>query len=147
MIESFYGDKYEKLGSSFTYPSKIVLDMILKDYQDLKGLRILEEFSNVVKADNFCDGKDRVDLSLQAVRALSLVSLGDPSKVKVLSSLLLLGAGKERSSGSNSNKKEVILNTLEEVVQKKSAYRLAVMKMRTTEEHIIRDIILNQDLI
>jgi len=113
-----------------------------------QGFELLEETASDISSVRMFDGRDRVDLCIEGVKALSLVPLEGDSRIQLLQLLVETGIGKEpQGTFSDSFRRDMIRQTIREVVQRKSAYRLALIKMRTQEEQIIRSRILKESMI
>lgn len=128
----------------FVHQARIKCSVALIDLGAQKtGYDLLKQTAEDLVTVRQFDGRDRVDLCIEAIRALSKVILEDDHKTELLSTLVNSGIGSElKSTFSDSYHKDMIRNTIRELVQKESSYRLALIKARTQEEDIIRSRVL-----
>jgi hypothetical protein len=109
-----------------------------------RGLELLQKSLDATAQVKSFDGKDRADLLVQALQALSLTDVSEVDRVKILDQIVNTGIGSEASNPYNDSfRRDIIRASIKEVVQKHTAYRLAIKKMRSLEERIIRTKITN----
>lgn len=104
-----------------------------------RGLALLEQSLKAVTQVRAFDGKDRADLLTNALQAVSLADMDERARAQVLDQILGAGMGQEPASPySDSFRRDLLRSSIREVVQRHTAYRLAIKKIRATEERIIR---------
>lgn len=132
----------------FVHQARIKCAVALMSLEDIEpGIALLQQSASEITKVRIFDGRDRADLCMEGIQALSLTSLEDDSRLKLLTYLVGTGIGKE-NSGSLPDlfRRDLLRKTIREVVQRKSAYRLALIKIRTQEEQILRGRILRESL-
>lgn len=113
-----------------------------------RGIALLESAVREIARVRMFDGRDRVDLCLEAVKALSLIALEDNARVELLQLLVDTGVGDERQATFSDGFRRVMLRgTVREIIQRQTAYRLALTKMRAREERLIRERVLRASLL
>jgi len=127
---------------------KCAVAMLSLDQHE-RGVKLLGECVQGILQTRELDGRDRIDLLIEAMQALSLIGLADDTRVQLMERLVDAGMSNEsRSSGSEDNQRRDLLRaTLREMVQRHTAYRLAIKKVRALEERLLRArVISNRDL-
>lgn len=139
----------EKLGSSSTTNSdhpffvhqariKSAIALLSLDKKQ-RGYELLQKCLDATAQVKAFDGKDRTDLLVQALQALSLTEVSEVDRVSILDRIVTTGIGTEPSNPYNDSfRRDLIRSSIKEVVQKHTAYRLAIKKMRSLEERIVR---------
>jgi len=113
-----------------------------------RGFELLEQTVGEIARVRMFDGRDRVDLCLEGVKALSLVPLQEGIRPDLLRLLVDTGIGEENTANfSDLFRRDMIRGTIRETIQRQSAYRLALMKVRALEERLIRRRVLDETLL
>jgi hypothetical protein len=117
---------------------RCAIAMLSLDQRD-RGLALLDQSLKAISSVRAFDGKDRADLLIYALQALSLTNLDEPSRLAILDQLLSTGIGLEPPNPYNDAfRRDLIRASVREVIQRHTAYRLALKKIRASEERIIR---------
>jgi hypothetical protein len=104
-----------------------------------RGLELLQKCLDATSQVKLFDGKDRTDLFIQSLQALSLTDVSEVERVSILEKIITAGMGNEPANPHNDSfRRELIRSSIKEVIQKHTAYRLAIKKMRSLEERIVR---------
>jgi hypothetical protein len=118
-----------------------------------RGMEALTGSARHIPRVSVFDGRDKADLCLEAIRALSCSRVTNEDKVTLLSLLVETGVGDEQTpstsrsrSFSTRYRRDVLRGTLKEVVHHHSAYRLRLAQIRAEEERIIRNLVLQGNL-
>lgn len=124
----------------FVHQSRIKCAVALLSFEQLdRGFELLDRSIRDIAQTNIFDGRDRVDLLIEAIRAMSIIGLDDAPRVGLLERLVEAGIGKESTSDfSDVLRRDMIRWTVRETIQRQTAYRLALKKIRALEERIIR---------
>jgi len=148
-ISARLSDSYGADHPYFVHQARVKCAVAMMSMNEVdQGMALLQESASDITSVRMFDGRDRVDLCVDAVRALSMVPLQDDSRTELLTTLVEAGIGNEpHGTFSDTFRRDMIRQTIREVVQRKSAYRLALIKIRTQEEQIIRSRVLQESLL
>ena len=117
---------------------KCAVAMLTLDQRE-RGLELLRVSIDDVAQVRMFDGRDRVDLLLDAMRAVALAQMEEATRVDLLVQLINTGMGNEASGSYNDVfRRDLLRGAVQEVIQRHAAYRLEVKKIRALEERLIR---------